>query len=140
MSNRLAYAVNATAHNLQAVFKTRAEFEITLAFLLTMVGFGAMQFALNHDVYNVFSAVVVGFAMGAIFFLSAIGFITVITVVFVFAYAFTVDRNDGVSSKLTGWGQGLRVVLSFTVGGAITAAVFNLFYEGLKEIPIDRLL
>ena len=141
MSKRLVYAVNTTVKNLHAVLRTKIEFEVTLAFMLTIGGFGAMQFAFNHDVSNVFGPVIVGFAIGTVFFLSAVGFTTVIFVIFVFAYAFTVTPERGFSSpRLSGWRRSWRIVLSFTVSGAVTAAVFNLFYEGLKDIPLNRLL
>jgi hypothetical protein len=141
MYKRLVYAVNRTATNLHAVFRTKIDFEVTLAFMLTIAGFGAVQFAINHDVNNVFAPLMVGFAIGTVFFLSAVGFTTVIFVIFVFAYAFTVGPERGFSSpRLSGWRRSWRIVLSFTVSGAVTAAVFNLYYEGLKEIPVDRLL
>ena len=141
MSNRLVYAVNMTVKNLHAVLKTKTGYEITLAFMVTLAGFVAMQFAFNHNINNVAAPVIVGFADGTVFFLSAVGFITVISVIFVFAYAFTVGQEHGFSSpRLSGWSRSWRIVLSFTVSGAVTAAVFNLFYEGLKEIPLDQLL
>ena len=141
MYQRLFYAVNTTVNNLHALFMAEIEFEVALAFMLTLAGFGAMEFAFNYDVNNVFAPVIVGFALGTVFFLSAIGFITVILVIFVFAYDFTVGPERGFSSpRLSGWSRNWRIVLSFTVSGAVTAAVFNLFYQGLKEIPLDRLL
>ena len=141
MVKRLVYAVNTTVKNLHSVLRTKIEFEVTLAFMLTIAGFGAMQFAFNHDISNVFGPVIVGFAIGTIFFLSTIGFLTFIFVIFVFAYDFTVGPERGFSSpRLSGRSRSWRIVLSFTVSGAVTAAVFNLFYEGLKEIPLDRLL
>ena len=141
MQKRLVYAVNNTIKNLHGVFRTKTEFEVPLAFMLTLAGFGAVQIAINHDVNNVFAPVIVGFAIGTVFFLSAVGFITIIFVIFVFAYDFTVGPERGFSSpRLSGWSRSWRIVLSFTVSGAVTAAVFNLYYEGLKEIPVDRLL
>ena len=141
MYKRLVCAVNTTVNNLHAVFSAEIEFEVALAFMLTLAGFGAMEFAFSYDVNNVFAPVIVGCAIGTVFFLSAVGIITVIFVIFVFAYDFTVGPERGFSSpRLSGWSRNWRIVLSFTVSGAVTAAVFNLFYEGLKEIPLDRLL
>ena len=141
MHTRFVYAVNKAVKNLQLVFRTKIEREIALAFTLTVAGFGAMQFAINLDLDNLFAPVVVGFAIGTVLFLSTIGFITFISIIFVFAYDFTVGPKRGFNSpKLSGWSRGWRIVLSFAISGALTAAVFNLFYEGLKEIPLDRLL
>ncbi len=66
MFKRLVYAVNKAVTNLRAVFRTKIDFEVTLAFMLTLAGFGAMQFAFNHDENNVFAPVIAGFAIGAI--------------------------------------------------------------------------
>ena len=132
MQKRLVYAVNKTIKSLHAVLKTETGYEIPLAFMLTLAGFGALQFAINHDVNNVFAHIIVGCAIGTVLFLSAIGFITFICVVFVFAYAFTISSERGFNSpRLRGWNRSWRIVLSFSVSGAVTAAVFNPFYEGL---------
>ena len=136
MYTRLVYAVNKTVEKLHVVFRTKIGYEIALAFMLTVAGFGAMQFVINHDVNNVFAQIIVGCAIGTVLFLSTIGFITFISIIFVFAYDFTIGPERGFNSpKLSGWSRGWRIVLSFAVSGAVTAAVFNLFYEGLKEIP-----
>ena len=47
-----------------------------------------------------------------------------------------VSGETGDAGHAGGSGQAaLFVVLSFVVSGAVTAAAFNLFYEGLREIP-----
>jgi hypothetical protein len=136
MYARILYAVNNTAKKLDAVFRTKSEYEIALAFMVTIGGFVVMQIAINHDPGNVFAPFIVGCAIATIFFLSAIGFITFICVIYLLAYDLTVGPERGFNSpRLSGWSRGWRIVLSFAVSGAVTAAAFNLFYEGLKEIP-----
>jgi len=132
MYMRLDYAVSKTLMNLRAVFRTESGYEIPLAFLVTLAGFGAMQFAIDHNVNSIFTTVIVGFAISTIFFLSAIGFITLISVVFIFTYNFTVGSER---PKIRGLSRDWRIVLGFVVSGAVTAAVFNIFYEGPGEIP-----
>jgi uncharacterized BrkB/YihY/UPF0761 family membrane protein len=136
MFPRLVYAVGKTVKNLDAVLKTKSDYEILLAFVVTLIGFGAMHFAIVHDVNNIFAPVLTGCAVATVFFLSTIGFITFISIIYVFAYNFTVGPERGFNpSSLSRRSRGWRIVLSFVVSGAVTAAAFNLFYEGLKEIP-----
>jgi hypothetical protein len=82
------------------------------------------------DLDNVFAPVIVGVAIATVLFLSEIRFITFICVIFVFAYDFTVGPERGFNSpRLSGWSRRWRIVLSFAVSGAVSPAVFNLFYE-----------
>ena len=97
MFKRLVYAVNTTVNNLGQVFRTKIEFEFTVAFLLTLGGFGAMQYAFAHDAHNLFTPVIVGFAAGALFFLSAIGFVTVVFVILGFMYFCAVGPEHDLS-------------------------------------------
>jgi hypothetical protein len=137
MFARLVYAAGKTVKYLDTVLKSKGDYEILLGFVVTLIGFGAMHFAIVHDVNNVFAPVLTGCAVATVFFLSTIGFITFISIVFVFAYNFTVGPGLGYNSKsLSGRSRGWRIVLSFVVSGAVTAAAFDLFYEGLKEIPV----
>ena len=132
MYMRLDYAASKTLMNLRAVFRTKSGYEIPLAFMVTVAGFGAMQFAIDHNVNSIFTAVIFGFAISTVFVLSAIGFITLIAIVFIFTYNFTVGTDRPNFSVLS---RGWRIVLGFVVSGAVTAAVFNIFYEGLREVP-----
>ena len=136
MITRLDYAVVKTVKNLGTVLKTKGDYEILLAFVVTLFGFGAMQFAIVHDVDNIFAPVLTGCAVATVFFLSTIGFITFISTIFVFAYNVTVGPEPSFDlSSMRGRSRGWRIVLSFVVSVAVTAAAFNLFYEGLREIP-----
>ena len=136
MFTRLDYAVGKTVKNLSTMLKTKSEYEIILAFGVTLISFGAMQYAIDYDVGNIFAPVVIGCAVATVFFLSTIGFITFISTIFVFTYIFNVGPERGSKlPSLSGWSRGWRIVLSFVVSGAVTAAVFNIFSEGLREIP-----
>ena len=132
MYERLIYAADTSVKSLHAVVASKSKYEIPLAFTLTIGGFVAMQFGLNYDVSN---PVIVGIAVGTVLLLSTIGFITIIGIIFVFAYGFTVGAQRSViSPKLNGWSRSWRIILSCAVSGAVTAAIFNLFDEGLKQI------
>jgi hypothetical protein len=135
MYTRLDYAVSKTVLNLRAVFRTETGYEIPLAFIVTLASFGAMQFAIEHNWKNIFTPIIVGGAIATVFFLSTVGFVTFASIIFLFAYNFTTGPEPGfIRPKLSGWIRSWRIVLSFVASGVVTAAVFNLFYEGLKEI------
>ncbi len=131
MYARLNYAFSKTLTFLRVVLGTKSTREILLAFVLTLFGFGAIQFAIDHDATNAYVPVVTGFAKATIFFFAAVGFLTFISTTFVFAYYSTLGRE---TPRITDWGRGWRIVLSFAIAGLLTAAAFNLFYEGLREI------
>jgi hypothetical protein len=137
MYTRFRYAFSQALKNLEAVLKAKNDFVILPAFIIAVVGFVAMQIAIDHGTSNVSISIVAGCVMATLFFLSTVGFITLISTIFILAYSFTIglDASFG-SSRLGGWNRGWRALLSFVVSGAVTAAVFNLFSEGLRDIAI----
>jgi hypothetical protein len=130
---RFDYAFNETLKNLQAVLRSNNDYVILLAFSLAVVGFGGMQIAINHDTGDVFTPIILGFAATTVLFLATIGFIAVICTLFVFSYSLSIGRDRG--SSLSASSRGWRLVLSFVVSGVLTAAVFNLFWDGIRDIP-----
>jgi hypothetical protein len=139
MYSRLGYAFSKTLQSLHTVLRTRGEFAILFAFVLTIIGFSGMQIAIDHDVDNIPDQIIIGFAAATVFFLATIGFVTFISVLFVFVYGLTIGQDAGTDLQgLMGWSSIWRIVLSFVVSGAVTAALFNLFSEGLREMPVLR--
>ena len=136
MYARVNYAFNKTVTSLLAVLQTKINREILLAFVLTLIGFGAIQFAIDHDANNAYAPVVTGCAKATIFFFATVGFLTFLSIMFVFAYYSTLGRE---TPRITAWGRGWRIVFSFAVTGLLTAAAFNLFYEGLRQIQFVAL-
>ena len=67
MYARILYAVNNTAKKLDAVFRTKSEYEIALAFMVTIGAFVVMQIAINHDIGDVFTQFIVGCAIATVF-------------------------------------------------------------------------
>src|SRR6516165_5349013 len=133
MYSRLGYAFSKTLQSLHTVLRTRGEFAILFAFVLTIIGFSGMQIAIDHDVDNIPDQIIIGFAAATVFFLATIGFVTFISVLFVFVYGLTIGQDAGTDLQgLMGWSSIWRIVLSFVVSGAVTAALFNLFSEGLR--------
>jgi len=126
----LDYAFVQTAKRLRTALATKVKYEPLLAFAVTLVAFWAIQFAIDHNNGSIFIPFIVGGATAALFFFSTIGFVTFISIVFVFAYSLTVGRE---TRPLSGWARGWRIVLSFLVAGCLTAAAFNLFCEGLQQ-------
>ena len=133
MFARFDYAFNETVKNLQAALRPKNDFAILAAFTLTIIGFGGMQIAINHDTDNILTPIIIGFATTTMLFLATVGLITFICTLFVFAYSFTIGQDYGPSLGV--WSLGWRVALSFVVSGILTALVFNLFWEGLRDIP-----
>lgn len=137
MYARLEFAFGKALRSLSSALSARGSFGVAVAFLLTLIGFIGMQVAIDHDFDNVFHPIIIGFATAAVFFFAAVGFVTFIATLFVFVYNLTITRDTSLDfSSLRGWSYGWRVVLSFIVSGAITAAVFNLFSQGLTEFPV----
>jgi hypothetical protein len=137
MYARLEFAFGKALRSLKAALSTQGSFGIVVAFLLTLIGFIGMQIAINHNIDNVFEPIIVGFATATVFFFAAVGFVTFISILFVFVYNLTINRDTNLDlSSLRGWSYGWRVVVSFIISGAITAAVFNLFSQGLTEFPV----
>ena len=127
MYARANYAFSKTMTSLHGILGTRSDREILLAFLLTLAGFGAVQFAIDHDAADVYGPIITGFAKAIIFFFTAVGFIAFTSTLFVFAYYLTIGRQT------LAYGRAFRIVFSFAISGLVTAAAFNLFYEGLTE-------
>jgi hypothetical protein len=137
MYARFEFAFDKALRSLRAALSTQGNFGIVLAFLLTLIGFVGMQFAIDHDIDNVFTPIIVGFATATVFFFAAVGFVTFIATLFIFVYNLTINSDTNLDlSSWKGWSYGWRIVLSFIVSGAITAAVFNLFSQGLTEFPV----
>jgi hypothetical protein len=136
MHTRVNYAVGKTVTSLHAVLATKSNREILLALVLTLIGFGAIEFGIDHGATNAYVPIVTGCAKATIFFFATVGFITFISTMFAFAYYTTLGRE---TPRITGWGRGWRIVFSFAITGLVTAAAFNLFYQGLREIQFVAL-
>jgi len=133
MYARFDYAFSEALKNFQAVVRANHDYVILLAFSLAMIGFVGAQIAINHDTGDLFTPVITGFAATAMLFLATIGFIAFICTLFIFAYSLSIGRDAAPS--LSASSRGWRLVLSFVVSGVLTAAAFNLFWEGLRDIP-----
>lgn len=89
------------------------------------------QIVINHDTGDIFTSIILAFAGTAMLFLATIGFIAVIYTLFVFSYSLRIGRDGGSSRSASS--RGWRLVLSFVLSGVLTAAVFNLFWEGIRD-------
>lgn len=137
MYARLEFAFGRALRSLSAALSVQRSFGVVLAFLLTLIGFVGMQIAIDRNIDNIFDPLIVGFATAAVFFFAAVGFVTFLATLFVFVYNLTIKRDTNLDlSSWKGWSYGWRIVLSFIVSGAITAAVFNVFSQGLAEFPV----
>jgi hypothetical protein len=127
MYARTNYAFSKTITSLHGILGSKSGREILLAFVLTLVGFGAVQFAIDHDAANVYDPIITGFAKAIIFFFATVGFIAFASTLFVFAYYLTIGRQT------LAYGRAFRIVFSFAISGLVTAAAFSLFYKGITE-------
>ena len=67
MYGRLHYALDKTRSGLRTVFAVEDEYETIQAFVLTVAGFEAFEFAVDNHMGNMLVSVVEGFLLGAFF-------------------------------------------------------------------------
>jgi hypothetical protein len=136
---RLHYAFDRTQRTLRTVLAIKDEYEVIQAFALTVAGFGAFQSTIDRDSDNIIVSWATGFLLGALFFLFVVGLITVIGVLFVFSYNFTVSEDSFNSPKISRWRRVSTIVLSAMLSGIASAAVLHFFYEGTKGVvPVTQ--
>lgn len=133
------YAFRRTLQFLEAVFASDKDYIVVLAFLISAAGFLLMQFAFDHELSSISATIIRALGTATLFFLSTVGFITFISTLFVFAYNLSLGPHPGGKLgnsrvRLRTW----RMVLSFVIAGAATAAAFNCFIDGLKEVTFIR--
>jgi hypothetical protein len=133
------YAFKKTVRTLSTVLTSDNDHIVVLAFLVSAIGFGSMEIAFNRGFNNISAAIVSGVGTATLFFLSIVGFFTFISTLFVFAYYLSISPGGGRKrSKPSFGGRAWRMALSFVFAGAATAAAFNFFSDGLREVTFMR--
>lgn len=136
MYARLDYAFQNTLGTLRAVFRTNDDYVIITAFTITLVGFCGIQVAIEH---NIIQSLISGCATATLFFLTILGFVTIISVVYTFSYGFSIGCAAGLGApSLSSWSRAWRGLLSLVVTGVVTAAVFGLFCDGLGQTSFAK--
>ena len=137
MDARLGYAFKRTLRTLEAALTSENDYIFMFAFVIVLLSFGAMQVVFQHEAVPMTATVISALATAAIFFLSVVGFLTLVSTMIMFSYSFTIGSK---SAKIlsSGRSRAWRLILSFVVTGVVTAAVFNLFCDGIKELSLLR--
>lgn len=137
MEARLGYAFKRTLRTLETVLCAENDYIVIPAFIIVLFSFGAMQIVFDHAAISLSTSAVSALATATIFFLSIVGFVTFIWTIFIFSYNFTVG-NKSVQTLSKVRGRAWRLLLSFIITGVVTAAVFDLFCDGLREVSLLR--
>jgi hypothetical protein len=138
MEARLGYAFKRTLSMLESALSAENDYIIIPAFIIVLFSFGTMQIVLEHATTSLSTSAASALATATLFFLSTVGFITFIWTIFIFSYSFAVGNKF--AQKLSrGRSRAWLLVLSFILTGAVTAAVFDLFCDGLREVSLLRM-
>ena len=137
MYERFSYAFSKTTTELNAVLVTDADYAVLQAYVLTVVSFGGIQFAIDHEGGSLIISFVTACVEATLFFLSVIGFIAFTGTLYAFIYNLAVGHEENCDKPgLDGWRRDWRVALSAVLSGFIIIAVISMFREGLSGIPI----
>lgn len=133
------YAFKKTVRTLSTVLASDNDHVLVLAFVVSTIGFVLMQIAFDRGFNNISATIATALGTATLFFLSTVGFIIFISTLYVFAYNLSLGPKAGRKLPTSNEApRAWRIALSFVVAGAATAAAFNCFSDGLREISFMR--